>query len=67
MSEKKPDHNTECTDDKHGEHLCFLMYEGYHYEHRADYKALVQDAEYICRNCSRTAKDAARLCAPEKL
>lgn len=65
--EKKIDHNRNCDPEKHNEHLCFLQYEGYHYGHKAEYKALVQDAQYICRNCGRTAKRAANLCDPVDL
>ena len=60
-------HNQDCANDKHNEHLCFLQYEGYHFGHRAEYKALVQDAQFICRNCGRTAKLQANLCDPVAL
>ena len=56
-----------CNDEKHKEHLCFLQYEGYHYAHKPEYKALVQDAQFICENCGRTAKQAGNLCAPVAL
>ena len=59
--------NAACTDGKHEQHLCYLQYEGYHVAHAAEYKALVHAAEYICRNCGRTAASAASLCAPAKL
>ena len=58
------EHNEACTHDKHNEHLCHLQYEGYHYGHRAEYKALVQDAQFICRNCGRTAQRQGNLCDP---
>ncbi len=60
-------HNQACSDDKHKEHLCFLQYEGYHYAHKPEYKALVQDAQFICENCGRTAKNAMNLCVPRDL
>ena len=59
--------NAECTDAGHKAHLCSLMYEGFHYSHREEYKALVRNADYRCRDCARTAKDAANLCSPVAL
>jgi len=67
MNDEKKQHNEACGDDKHNEHLCYLQYEGYHFGHKAEYKALVQDAQYICRNCGRTAKSAGNLCDPVEL
>jgi hypothetical protein len=49
------------------QHLCHLQHEGYHYGHREEYKALVQNAQYLCQNCGRTAKNAENLCAPKEL
>ena len=60
-------HNADCANDKHNEHLCYLQYEGYHLSNRPEYKALVRDARYICRNCGRTAGRAANLCDPIEL
>lgn len=68
MAEKdEPKASSACPPESHQQHLCFLQYEGYHYGHRAEYKALVQDAQYLCQNCGRTAKSAANLCAPKEL
>jgi hypothetical protein len=60
-------HNTQCGGEAHHEHLCYLQYEGFHFADKAAYKALVQDAQFICRNCGRTAKSADNLCAPVAL
>ncbi len=62
-----PQHNEQCTDEQHSQHLCFLQYEGFHFGHRKEYKALVQHAEHLCRNCGRTAGKAANLCDPVAL
>jgi hypothetical protein len=67
MTEKATQPKEPCDTEKHKEHLCHLQYEGYHYAHRAEYKSLVQDAQYLCRNCGRTAKSGANLCAPVQL
>lgn len=60
-------HNSQCSDADHGKHLCFLMYEGFHFENREAYKALVQDAQFRCQQCGRTAKSRNSLCMPEPL
>jgi hypothetical protein len=67
MAEPKAEHNTECDSPEHGQHLCYLMYDGFHYSHPAEYKAMVKDAEFRCQNCPRTAKHAENLCVPIKL
>ena len=67
MSETKPEHNAECSSPEHSKHLCHLMYDGFHYSHRAEYKEMVKDAEFRCQNCPRTAKLAEHLCAPIEL
>ena len=64
---KETGYNKDCKEGAHKEHLCFLMYEGFHFSNKDAYKALVKDAEYRCQNCGRTAKSAANLCAPVKL
>ncbi|MBM4153418.1 MAG: hypothetical protein FJ221_00090 [Lentisphaerae bacterium] len=67
QGETKKDHNRDCTCGTHTEHLCYLQYEGFHYAHRAEYKALVQDAQFICQGCGRTAKRSDSLCMPREL
>jgi len=67
MAEENMQHNTACGDAEHGKHLCFLMYEGYHLNSKEAYKALVQDAEFRCQKCGRTAKAAGSLCEPVRL
>ena len=67
MSNEKKQHNVDCEAKAHEQHLCYLMYEGYHYSNREEYKALVQNAQFICQNCGRTAASEKNLCAPTKL
>lgn len=64
MAEYK--HDPQC-DGEHEEHLCYLMYNGFHNDHKEEYKNMVQDAQYRCEFCSRTAKEAKHLCKPVKL
>ena len=67
MVEEKTEHNSNCSSAGHDKHLCFLMYEGFHYRDKAAYKALVDRAEYRCQNCGRTANSASSLCEPVAL
>jgi hypothetical protein len=43
------------------------MYDGFHFTHPAEYKAMVQDAQYRCQNCGRTAHQRDQLCNPAPL
>ena len=67
MADQKMTNNSDCTNQQHDTHLCFLMYEGYHLQNREEYKELVQDAQFRCQQCGRTAKNAGSLCMPEPL
>ena len=67
MEEKKIQENSGCTSEKHGDHLCHLMYEGFHFNHPQQYKEMVQDAQFRCQNCGRTANRSEQLCGPVSL
>ena len=67
MTEQKMTHNSGCQHAQHSTHLCFLMYEGFHLQNREEYKALVQDAQFRCQSCGRTAKSQESLCMPEPI
>jgi hypothetical protein len=67
MAEEKREHNTNCHVDGHDKHLCFLMYDGFHYKNKEAYKALVDRAEHRCQKCGRTANSDASLCEPAAL
>lgn len=67
MAREEASHNAACDADGHDRHLCFLMYEGFHYSHKDEYRKLVQDAHFRCQNCGRTAKSADNLCAAVEL
>lgn len=67
MGQVEAAHNTDCEGEGHSNHLCFLMYEGFHLSNKDEYRALVQDAHFRCQNCGRTAKAAESLCAPVEL
>ncbi|MHC4882248.1 MAG: hypothetical protein ACYTFX_05780 [Planctomycetota bacterium] len=67
MAETKLEHNAGCKDVDHKSHLCYLMYEGFHFDHPAEYKAIVQDAQFRCQNCGRTAHKRDQVCHPVPL
>ena len=67
MTEKKLEHNADCASPEHEKHLCSLMYEGYHFDHPGEYKEIVQDAQFRCQNCGRTAHQGDQLCKPISL
>ncbi len=67
MSDSHMKHNCDCDKPEHEKHLCFLMYEGFHFKNKEAYKDLVQDAQFRCQQCGRTAKASSSLCMPVPL
>jgi hypothetical protein len=51
----------------HENHLCYLQNVGYVQTDLEEYKELVRNPGFVCKNCGRAAADEASLCAPEKL
>jgi hypothetical protein len=51
----------------HEQHLCLLQNTGYVKDNLADYKKLVRNAKFVCKNCGRVAASDKNLCAPEAL
>ena len=56
--------NSICDSEQHTQHLCYIRSQGFHLTDEQEYKALVEDAKYICDRCHRTAKSDANLCVP---
>jgi hypothetical protein len=67
MAEENQAAKSECNETEHKNHLCQLQHQGYHESHKEEYQALVEDPEYRCGRCSRTAKRSDTVCAPESL
>ena len=51
----------------HEDHLCLLHNVGHLKSNLEDYKKLVKDGKFICKNCGRVAANEKSLCAAEKL
>lgn len=51
----------------HDQHLCYLQNLGYVESNLEDYKTLVKDPKFVCKNCGRTAANEKNLCNPDKL
>ena len=67
MSEEKIANNESCTSDVYNEHLCFLICDGFYETNKVAFRAMVQDAQYRCTICGRTAKNKKNLCDPVAL
>ena len=51
----------------HDKHLCYLNNIGYLASYPDDYKSLVREGKFVCKNCGRVAAEAKNLCKPESL
>lgn len=52
-----------CSDPRHKDHMCQIVYNG-DFERAAK---LAEGAEYMCKQCGRSAKSKDNLCAPTKM
>ena len=67
MTQEKMANIESCASDLYNEHLCFLICDGFYETGKEAFKAMVQDAEYRCQICGRTAKSQKNLCDPVAL
>ena len=51
----------------HDKHLCYLNNLGFPLSHPEDYKGMIRDGKFYCKNCGRVAAEAKNLCKPEAL
>lgn len=51
----------------HDRHLCYLTNLHFHQSNWAEYKHLVENAQYVCQLCGRSAAEKDRLCKPVKI
>jgi hypothetical protein len=59
--------NTDCRTGVHTDHLCYMISQGFHLSDEKEYKTLVDDPQFRCNHCGRTAKSGANLCVPVQL
>ena len=67
MAGQKMATNESCACDVYNEHLCFLICDGFYETDKDAFRAMVQDAQYRCQICGRTAKSEKNLCDPVAL
>lgn len=51
----------------HDKHLCYLNNLAFQVSNPEEYKMLVKDAKFFCKNCGRAAADAKNLCKPQEI
>jgi hypothetical protein len=51
----------------HDKHLCYLNNLGFQNSNPKEYKELVRNPQFMCKNCGRVAESDKNLCKPEKL
>ena len=51
----------------HEQHLCYLQNVGYLGTNVEEYKELLKNTKFFCKNCGRAAADDKNLCEPEEL
>ena len=51
----------------HDQHLCYLVNIGFMRSNPKEFKTLVKDAQYVCKNCGRVANNRDNLCNPVKM
>lgn len=56
--------NSACESELHNQHMCYIRSQGFHLTDEQEYKALVEDAKYMCTHCRHTARSADNLCVP---
>ena len=67
MQTEKGEHNLECKNLQHGQHLCYIVAQGFHLQDEAAFKALIDSPQFKCRHCGRVAKSQDNLCEPIEL
>lgn len=51
----------------HNKHLCYLNNLGFPVTDPEEYKELIKNPRFYCKNCGRAAVSEKNLCKPEKL
>ena len=64
MAKDDEKHNIDCESPQHKQHLCYFVSQGFHLTDEQEYKALVENPQFLCQHCGRTAKCKESLCEP---
>lgn len=67
MDAKLLESNTQCHSQKHTEHLCYIISQGFHLSDESEYKALTDNPKFKCEHCGRVANEEKNLCEPAGL
>ncbi len=67
MAQEYTEQNWECRSERHDQHLCYFISQGFHLSEEQQYKAMVQDPHFKCQHCGRVAGSDKNLCEPVKL
>lgn len=67
MAKDYAQHNKECQSGLHTQHLCYFVSQGFHLSNKQEYKALIEDPQFICQRCGHVAKSDKNLCNPVEL
>ncbi len=49
------------------EHLCYILSQGLNLTDEAGYRALIENPQFRCGHCGRTARSRRNLCVPTNL
>jgi hypothetical protein len=52
---------------EHEKHLCYLNNLGFQISNEEEYKQLVRNPKFLCKNCGRVAASQGNLCRPVEL
>jgi hypothetical protein len=64
MMKLKAQNNLECGSKSHGEHLCYLISQGFHLSNEQEFRALTENPRFACHRCYKIAKSEKNLCVP---
>ncbi|MFC1780634.1 hypothetical protein ACFLZ8_00015 [Planctomycetota bacterium] len=67
MNDEKIEHNHECENEDHQRHLCYVISQGFHLSDPQSFEAMIENPQFLCRHCSRTANSNENLCVPEEM
>jgi hypothetical protein len=64
MPEESNMPTSRCDRSEHSEHLCILTDKHFHIHEPEKYRAIVEEPQFKCQFCGRTAKSKKNLCYP---